>query len=219
MPEGEQNTRNIVERAAGRMMGGRTAHVDSDVDVVVGGEYGRRPYSEEAEDWYERTRGKRETLDGSEFYAVSNGYLREWVCMGQCNLFIQLLQQPPLRASMETYRNDVCVLNLTELKELLDQGGYQLPAEYNGVSQAFPRDDLDPLATEVISDRMIMVGHIFAVEAFMHRWNRGAAMSHRADVRDAFLRNYHRANRWHLAAITMARRCSSSSRNRRSSRS
>jgi hypothetical protein len=30
-----------------------------------------------------------------------------------------------------------------------------------------------------------------SVEAFMHRGNRGVAMSHRADVRDAFVRNYH----------------------------
>lgn len=29
-------------------------------------------------------------------------------------------------------------------------------------------------------------------------------MSHRADVRDAFVRNWHRANRWHLAPIAMA---------------
>lgn len=45
---------------------------------------------------------------------------------------------------------------------------------------------------------------MFAVEAFMNRWNQGARLSHRADVRDAFIRNYHRANRWHLAAIAMA---------------
>jgi hypothetical protein len=42
---------------------------------------------------------------------------------------------------------------------------------------------------------MVLVGHIFSVEAFMNRWNRGATLSHRAEVRDAFLRNYHRANR------------------------
>lgn len=38
----------------------------------------------------------------------------------------------------------------------------------------------------------------------MNRWNQGAALSDRADVRDAFLRNWHRANRWHLASIAMA---------------
>lgn len=51
---------------------------------------------------------------------------------------------------------------------------------------------------------MILLGHVFSVEAFMNRWNKGAILSHRADVRDAFLRNYHRANCWHLAAIAMA---------------
>lgn len=29
----------------------------------------------------------------------------------------------------------------------------------------------------------------------MNRWNQGARLSHRAEVRDAFIRNYHRANR------------------------
>lgn len=38
----------------------------------------------------------------------------------------------------------------------------------------------------------------------MNRWNHGAALSHRSEVRDAFIRNYHRANRWHLASIAMA---------------
>jgi hypothetical protein len=32
----------------------------------------------------------------------------------------------------------------------------------------------------------------------------GATHSYRAEVRDAFLRNYHRANRWHLAFHAMA---------------
>ncbi len=38
----------------------------------------------------------------------------------------------------------------------------------------------------------------------MNRWNQGSALSHKADVRDAFVRNWHRANRWHLAALAMA---------------
>ncbi len=50
----------------------------------------------------------------------------------------------------------------------------------------------------------IVVGHIFSVEALMNRWNGGARHSHRAEVRDAFVRNWHRANRWHLAAIATA---------------
>jgi hypothetical protein len=30
-------------------------------------------------------------------------------------------------------------------------------------------------------------------------WNTGGTMSERTDVRDAFIRNYHRANRWQVA--------------------
>jgi hypothetical protein len=201
---GEQNKQNIAEKAVGRMMGGATATTEGGVQVVVGEEYGRTPYSEEAEKFYEQTRGGRTSLNAPEYYAVSQGYLREWVCMGQCNLYIQLLKNPMLRQSMLTYRNDVCVPNVTEMKILLEQGGYQLPAPYNGESHAFGLDELPQLDTGAIDDRMILVGHIFSVEAFMNRWNRGATMSHRAEVRDAFLRNYHRANRWHLAAIAMA---------------
>lgn len=91
------------------------------------------------------------------------------------------------------------------LKNILDEGGgYQLPASYNAVEYSFGLDQLAQLDTAVIDDRMLLVGHIFTVEAFMNRWNEGIRLSHRAEVRDAFIRNYHRANRWHLAAIAMA---------------
>lgn len=63
------------------MMGGTTADGGGGVEIVAGQEYGRTPYSEEAEGWYEQTRGKRQSLDGAEYYAVSQGYLREWVCI------------------------------------------------------------------------------------------------------------------------------------------
>lgn len=94
--------------------------------------------------------------------------------------------------------------NVTEMRQLLEAGGYALPAPYNGESEARSDEQLGRLETDVIDDCMIMVGPIYQVEAFMNRWNQGATLSHRADVRDAFLRNYHRANRWHLAAIAMA---------------
>jgi hypothetical protein len=51
---------------------------------------------------------------------------------------------------------------------------------------------------------MITVAQWFATRAFMELWNSGAIMSQRTDVRDAFLRNYHRANRWHVAFYDMA---------------
>ncbi len=124
--------------------------------------------------------------------------------MGQCNLYMQVLTNPMIRQSMLTYRNDVSSPNLAEMRDLLQAGGYQLPAPFNGEDQAFGLDELPALQTDVIDDRMLLVGHIFSVEAFMNRWNKGATSSHRADVRDAFVRNYHRANRWHLAAIAMA---------------
>ncbi|GAC1693674.1 MAG: hypothetical protein PVS3B1_32360 [Ktedonobacteraceae bacterium] len=60
------------------------------------------------------------------------------------------------------------------------------------------------LKTDAIDDRMLLLGHIFAVEAFMNRWNEEARLSHRAEVRDSFRRTSHRVNRWCLAAIALA---------------
>ncbi len=171
---------------------------------MIGQEYGRTPYSGEHEKMYVGTAGKRNTLDAAEYYAVTQGYLREWVCMGQCNLYIQVLKNPMLRQPMETYRHDVCEPNVTEMHALLEAGGYALPAPLNAQRDARSLESLGQLETDAIDDRMILVGHIFAVEAFMNRWNEGARHSHRAEVRDAFVRNWHRANRWHLAAIAMA---------------
>lgn len=188
----------------GRMMGGKTASGDQALEIVTGTEYGRTPYSGEAEKFYESRRNQRTTLDASEYYAVTQVHLREWVCMGQCNLYIQVLKNPMIRSSMGTYRHDVCEPNLTEMRDVLEAGSYELPAPYNAVHDARSTDSLGTLETDAIDDRMILVGHVFAVEAFMERWNRVASLSHRAEVRDAFFRNYHRANRWHLAAIAMA---------------
>lgn len=194
--KGTQQKQDIMEKAMSRMMGGPAPAGGGAVEVVTRQEYGRTPYSSEAEKMYEATRGSRAALDASEFYAVTQGYLREWVCMAQCNLYIQVLHNPMLRQSMVTYRNDVCSPNLTEMKQLLEAGGYALPAPYNGESDALNDEQLGKLQSDVINDRMILVGHVFAVEAFMNRWNQGAALSHRADVRNAFIRNYHRTNRW-----------------------
>lgn len=201
---GEQEQPNIVERAVHRVLGGSTAKGDERVDIVVGQEYGRTPYSGEALKYYEQTRGTRQSLDASEYHAVTQGYLREWVCMAQCNLFIQLLKNPMLKQMMETYRNDVCAPNQAEMKDLLEAGGYALPAPYNAERDARSVESLGQLESDAIDDKMLVLGHIFAIEAFMNRWNEGARLSHRAEVRDAFVRNWHRANRWHLAAIAMA---------------
>ncbi|MBB4517475.1 hypothetical protein [Paraburkholderia fungorum] len=51
---------------------------------------------------------------------------------------------------------------------------------------------------------MIVIAQWFACRAFMLLWNTGAMMSELTDVRDAFLRNYHRANRWQVVFHEMA---------------
>jgi hypothetical protein len=56
--------------------------------IIIGHQYGRTPYSHVAEREYEKTRNVSRFLDTSEYYMVTQGYLREWVCMGQCNLYI-----------------------------------------------------------------------------------------------------------------------------------
>jgi hypothetical protein len=54
---GEQNSQNIVEKGVSRMMGGTTATGGGGVDIAVGEEYGRTPYSRGPDKWYEQTRG------------------------------------------------------------------------------------------------------------------------------------------------------------------
>lgn len=51
----------------------------------------------------------------------------------------------------------------------------------------------------MINDRMIVIVQWLAARSFMLLWNTGATMSQRTDVREAFIRNYHRANRWQVA--------------------
>jgi hypothetical protein len=79
---GGQTQQNVFEKAVSRMMGGSTQEGDESPQIVIGEEYGLTPYSGEAVKAYETMRDKRRTLDTSEYYAVTQGYLREWVCMG-----------------------------------------------------------------------------------------------------------------------------------------
>jgi hypothetical protein len=171
---------------------------------VIGQENGLTPYSEFPIRWYESQRFIREKLNASEYYAVTQGYLREWVCMGQCNLYIQVAQNPEIKKIIELYRRDVCEPNLTELKVILERGKYKLPAPYNAISESMSVEELGNVKTEAINDRQILIGFKFSTIAFMNLWNMGATHSYRADVRDAFLRNYHRANRWDLAFYAIA---------------
>jgi hypothetical protein len=172
--------------------------------TYIGHEKGLTPYSEFPLKWYESKRHVRHTLNASEYYVVTQGYLREWVCMGQCNMYIQVAQNPSIKKAIEIYRQDVCEPNLTELMVILKDGGYKLPAEYNAISASKTVQELSNIQTEAIDDRQLFIGFIFSTMGFMNLWNTAAAHSYRADVRDAFIRNYHRANRWHLTFHAMA---------------
>lgn len=172
--------------------------------ITIGTERGKTPYSETAEKPYNSFREDTNVLNAGEYYAVTQGYLREWVCMAQCNTNIQVATDPEIKKSIETYRHDVCEPNLTELKVLLEKGGYELPKEYNAETAGKSVEELENIDSGFITDEQLMIGHVFFVQAFMDLWNMGAIHSYRCDVREAFVRNYHRANRWHLAAIAMA---------------
>ncbi len=127
--------------------------------------------------------------------------MREYVCMGQCNMYVIAAEDPDLKEAIKTYLGDVCDPNIAELQQILEGGGYELPASLEDVASI---DELEDINTKAIDDRMITVAQWFATRAFMELWNSGAIMSQRTDVRDAFLRNYHRANRWHVAFYDMA---------------
>jgi lipopolysaccharide biosynthesis glycosyltransferase len=105
---------------------------------------------------------------------------------------------------IEIYRQDVCEPNLTEMKVILEKGGYTLPAEYNAITASKSPQELGNIQTPAMDDNQILIGYIFSTKGFMDLWNMGASHSFRADVRDAFIRNYHRANRWHLAFYAIA---------------
>lgn len=80
-----------------------------------------------------------------------------------------------LRESMLVYRHDVCEPNLKEMKDILETGKYTLPALYNAHTDARSIDSLGSIITDAIDDRMILKGHIFAVEGFyepVESWSR-----------------------------------------------
>lgn len=174
--------------------------------IVIGTEEGRTPYSGQPDALYASTSHESGQLDISEYYSVTQGYLREWVCMSQCNLYLQVACDLELKRMIELYRRDVCAPNETELGFILQQYGYSLPQPYNAVTDGYTVAELGSVATNAIDDQKIMIGHIFTVQGFMELWNMGAMQSHKADVREAFIRNYHRANRWHLASYAIVQR-------------
>ncbi len=156
------------------------------------------PYAEER---YERHRSDRDGLSTTEYSALVLGYLREYVCMGQCNLYMQSCEDPEIREAIETYLSDVCDPNFSEMRALLEQADMKLPADPDSPT---PPGEVTHHHTNAIDDRMIVIAQWFAAQSFMNLWNHLATTSQRTDVRDAFLRNYHRANRWHIAFYDLA---------------
>jgi hypothetical protein len=169
--------------------------------VEVGQPEGRTSYSEYAERFYSQAGAGRKSLSASEYVAVNEGFLREFVCMGQCNLYLAAVKEPKIREAIRIYLDDVCNPNIHEMKNLLEKGGYPPPAP---LEETVSPDKVQHWDTDVINDRMIVIGQWFATRAFMNLWNNYATMSQRTDVRDAFIRNYHRANRWHVAFHELA---------------
>lgn len=167
----------------------------------IGRPEGRTSYTEYAERYYEEARGKRDSLSASEFVAVGQGFLREFVCMGQCNLYIASARDPEIKEAIKVYLEDVCNPNIQEMKKILEDGGYALPAP---LEEATSPDKVPDMDTNAINDRMITIAQWFGTRGFMTLWNNFAAMSQRTDVRDAFIRNFHRANRWHVVFHEMA---------------
>lgn len=167
----------------------------------IGRPEGRTQYSDYADRYYAKARQGAAPLTASEYVAVVEGFLREFVCMGQCNLYIAAAKDPQIKEVTDVYLRDVCYPNLHEMKAILEGAGYMLPAP---LEEAATPDQVPSIDTNAINDRMITIAQWFGTRSFMTLWNNFAAMSQNADVRAAFLRNYHRANRWHVAYHGMA---------------
>lgn len=162
----------------------------------IGRPEGRTQYTDYAERYYERTRGERKSLSASEFVAVVEGFLREFVCIEQCNLYTASARDSQIKEAINVYLNEVCCPNLHEMKAILESNGYMLPAP---LEEVVTPDQVPDIKMNGINDRMITIAQWFGTRSFMVLWNNFAAMSERTDVCDAFIRNYHRANRWHVA--------------------
>jgi hypothetical protein len=161
----------------------------------------RTKFSDIPEARYEEHRDERDELSPSEFAMVIQGYLREYICMGQCALHIAVAKDPELKKLIDIYTKDVCAPNLESLKDILQKGGYKLPID---PMEAKKVESGEIIRTNTIDDREIVLGHWFDTMGFMMLWNNGAMLSQRTDVRDVFLSNYHRANRWHIAFYDFA---------------
>jgi hypothetical protein len=172
--------------------------------IEIGTPEGRTRYSRFADERYEKRRHDRDSLSSGEFTLVMEGYLHEWSCMGMCNLYIQGAKDPDVKRALETYRHDVCEPNLTELTTILKKDGYKLPQPYNAESESKSVEELGTFDGSAMSDAQIAITMIFGTQGFMNHWNMGTMVSKRTDVREAFRRNWHRANRWNEAYYDLA---------------
>ncbi len=125
----------------------------------TGQPYGRTQYSEYPEQLYEKHRADRQELSASEYAVVIQGFMREYVCMGQCNIYHIAAKDPELKEAIETYLGDVCDPNIGELQQILEGSGYELPASLENVASLNELEDID---TKAIDDQMIMVAQWFA---------------------------------------------------------
>lgn len=92
--------------------------------VEIGRPEGKMQYSSYAEQRYEKNRDSNNSLSASEYSMVIQGYLREYVCMGQCNIMIAAAQNPEIKESITIYLNDVCSPSFEELRQVLEKGNY-----------------------------------------------------------------------------------------------
>ncbi|KGB55092.1 hypothetical protein FG91_01502 [Sphingopyxis sp. LC81] len=157
---------------------------------------GRTAFSDFPERLYTQANQGNGSLSASEFVSVVMGFLREYVCIGQCNLHIAAAKDPDLKEAIRIYMDDVCFPNLHEMKKILEDGGYMLPAP---LDEATLPDQVPAVETNATTDRMISIAHWFDTHGFMVLWNTFAAMSQNTEVRAAFVRAWHRAERWHVA--------------------
>jgi hypothetical protein len=54
----------------------------------------------------------------------------------------------------------------------LTLGGSEFPAPFNTVTDALALDEISTREIDVIDDKMILTGHIYQVESFMHAGRR-----------------------------------------------
>jgi hypothetical protein len=60
-----------------------------------------------AERYYSQAGADRDDLSASEYVAVVEDFLREFVCMGQCDPYIAAAKDPKIKEATEVYLDDV----------------------------------------------------------------------------------------------------------------